>query len=136
MFLDDEFIVAPIKVSDLFLYANSRRAFSEIFLYIKLICDKKVMFEKVLNMTDHVFNYYDGYYLHPYQRYLVKAKHVTSNEVEQVKTDRSKERHKHILIVTGILLSFHYTTIVKKTHSKHLLKRSGGIVYTKSTENI
>ncbi|XP_076104537.1 uncharacterized protein LOC143073109 isoform X2 [Mytilus galloprovincialis] len=101
MFLDDEFIVAPIKVSDLFLYLNSRRMFSEIFLYIELICDKKIKFKKVLNMSDYVFNFYGGYYLHPYKRYIVKAKHVTSNEVEQVKSDHSKERHKHILVVTG-----------------------------------
>lgn len=113
MFLDDEFIVAPIKVSDLFLYLNSRRMFSEIFLYIELICDKKIKFKKVLNMSDYVFNYYGGYYLHPYKRYIVKAKHVTSNEVEQVKSDHSKERHKHILVVTGNLLSFQYTTIMK-----------------------
>ncbi|XP_063434797.1 uncharacterized protein LOC134716041 isoform X2 [Mytilus trossulus] len=101
MFMDDEFIVAPIQVSDLFLYANSRRTFSEIFLYIELICDKKVIFKKVLNMTDYVFNYYGGYYLHPYRRYLVKAKRVTSNEMDQVKADRSTDRYKHILIVTG-----------------------------------
>ncbi|CAG2207317.1 unnamed protein product [Mytilus edulis] len=53
-------------------------------------------------MSDYVFNFYGGYYLHPYKRYLVKAKHVTSNEVEQVKADRSKERHKHILVVTDL----------------------------------
>ncbi|CAC5411474.1 KIF5 [Mytilus coruscus] len=101
IFLEDNFMTASIKVSDLFVYKNSRRSLSETVLDIKIICDKKILFKAVLNMTDYLFNYDGGCCLHECKRYLVKATVVTKRKEKQMRTDQSMERYKHVLIVTG-----------------------------------
>lgn len=106
MFLEDNFMTAPFKVSDLFLYKNSGRSSSETVLDIEIICDKKILLKAVLNMTDYIFNYPGGCCLDDCKRYLVKATHVTRNKEKHIRTDKRMERHKHILIVTGTLLFF------------------------------
>lgn len=106
MFLEDDFMTAPFKVSDLFLYKNSRRSSSEIVLDIEIICDKNILLKAVLNMTDYIFNYPGGCCLDECKRYLVKATHVTRNKDKFTRTDKRMERYKHILIVTGISFFF------------------------------
>ncbi|XP_052101756.1 kinesin heavy chain-like isoform X2 [Mytilus californianus] len=53
-------------------------------------------------MTDYLFNYDGGCCLQECKRYLVKAMVVTNDKGKKMTTDKSMERYKHVLIVTGI----------------------------------